>query len=105
MTSDSLALCAWRKFIDDSGQEGVNCAIFRNEGPHLSSELILEAEELAWRKWSYHRLYTYINPRKIISANPGYCFKIAGWINARNSKGKILLTKSGKIILEKLPDG
>jgi hypothetical protein len=29
----------------------VNCAVFRNEGPVLSSDLILEAEELAWGRW------------------------------------------------------
>ena len=33
------------------GQAGVNCTVFRNEGPVLSSELIREADELAWRRW------------------------------------------------------
>lgn len=44
MTVDCRALFAWRKFIDKSGQQGVNCSIFRNEGPELSSELIIEAD-------------------------------------------------------------
>lgn len=97
MTSDSRALFVWRKFIDKSGQQGVNCAIFRNEGPRLSSELILEAEELAWRRWPNERLYTYVNPRKVNSGNPGYCFKVAGWQYCG-------LTASRKLhILEKLP--
>lgn len=30
-TGDGDALFVWRKFIDDSGQIGVNCAVFRNE--------------------------------------------------------------------------
>lgn len=47
------ALFVWRKFIDDAvpKQEGVNCAAFRNEGPTLSSLLILEAEGFARSKW------------------------------------------------------
>jgi hypothetical protein len=96
MTSDSQALFAWRKFISDNQQTGINCAIFRNEGPYLSSELIQEAEQLAWERWPNERLYTYVNPTRIRSCNPGYCFKKAGWINCGTSK-------SGLIILEKIP--
>lgn len=90
------ALFVWRKFIDRSGQKGVNCAVFRNESPLLSSKLILEAEEIAWHRWPGERLYTYVDPRKIKSPNPGYCFKMAGW----KTCGK---TQGGLIILEKLP--
>lgn len=79
MTSDSKALFVWRKFIDKSGQLGVNCAVFHNEGPYLSSELILEAEQIAWQRWPGQRLYTYVNNKKVISSNPGYCYKMAGW--------------------------
>lgn len=79
MTSDQSALFVWRKFQSGDGQEGINCAIFRNEGPLLSSYLILEAEKRAYERWGNQRLYTYINAEKIKSANPGYCFKKAGW--------------------------
>jgi hypothetical protein len=97
LTADSLALFVWRKFIDQSGQQGVNCAIFRNESQLLSSQLILEAEQIAWQKWPGSRLYTYVNPRAIRSTNPGYCFKIAGWNPCGHTKKRNLL------ILEKLP--
>ena len=97
MTADGLALFVWRKFISDNGQQGVNCAVFRNEGPHLSSELIREAEQLAWSRWPGERLYTYVNPGKIRSTNPGYCFLMAGWKKCGVSKG-------GLVILEKLPE-
>jgi hypothetical protein len=97
MTSDGTALFVWRKFISGDGQQGVNCAIFRNEGRILSSELILEAEKLAWQRWPNERLYTYVNPKSIKSNNPGYCFIKAGWM-------KIGITKVNKlIILEKFP--
>lgn len=96
MTSDCRALFVWRKFIDDTGQRGINCAVFRNEGNLLSSQLILEAEQIAWLRWPGERLYTYINAGKIRSTNPGYCFQRAGWHKCGSTKG-------GLIIMEKLP--
>jgi len=96
LTSDCKALFVWRKFISGNGQQGVNCAVFRNEGKQLSSKLILEAEQLAWCRWPNERLYTYVNPKGIRSTNPGYCFKQAGW-------HKCGVTKINKlIILEKV---
>jgi hypothetical protein len=98
MTSDSRAIFVWRKFISGDCQDGVNCAVFRNEGSgYLSSQLILEAEQLAWKRWPGQRLYTYVNPRKIKSHNPGYCFKVAGWRVCGETKINHL------VILEKLP--
>jgi len=99
LTVDCNALFIWRKFIDRSGQTGINCAVFHNESELLSSELIQEAEQIAWQQWPGQRLYTYIDARKIESVNPGYCFKIAGWKQCGKTKSKQL------IILEKLPKG
>lgn len=90
------ALFVWRKFKSADGQIGVNCAVFRNESPRLSSELILDACDIAWDRWPNERLYTYVNPRKIRSTNPGYCFLKAGF-------RKCGVTKVNKlVILEKL---
>jgi len=99
MTPDGAALFVWRKFIDKSGQKGINCAVFRNEAPekYLSSQLILEAEEFAWRRWPGERLYTYVNPKKIRSSNPGYCFIVAGWRKCGVTASRRL------VILEKWP--
>lgn len=91
------AIFAWRKFKSDNGQDGVNCAIFRNESKVLSSILLLEAEQIAWERWPTERLYTYVNPNKVKSVNPGYCFKIAGWRNCGITKVNKLL------IMEKFP--
>lgn len=80
ITPSCDALFVWRKFIDDGGQRGINCAVFHNESRMLSSFLILEAEKLALVRWpDATRFYTYVNPRKVRSPNPGYCFKVAGW--------------------------
>jgi hypothetical protein len=103
MTTDGLAVIAWRKFIDKSGQKGVNNCIFQNNSSLLSSSLLLEAEQLAWSRWPGERLYTYVNPRKV-SVNPGYCYKMAGWTLVRDAEtGTVAHLTIGKklIILEK----
>ena len=76
---DALALFVWRRFISADGQEGVNCAIFRNEGAGRSSDLIREADAIADARWPGERHYTYVAADKIRSSNPGCCFKQAGW--------------------------
>ena len=91
------AILAWRKFISADGQDGINCAIFRNEGPVLSSDLLLEAEELAFERWpDEERLFTYVNARQVKSPNPGFCFLKAGWRRCGRTKW------NGLHILEKV---
>lgn len=95
-TWEGDALFVWRKFKDDSGQEGINCAVFRNESTHLSSELIRQADAIADAVWPGERHYTYVSAEKVRSTNPGYCFLMAGW-------RKCGMTKVNKlIIMEKL---
>lgn len=96
LTLNCDALFVWRKFISMDNQEGVNCAVFRNESAILASDLIREACELAWRRWPGQRLYTYVNPKKVASKNPGYCFKMAGWQQCG-------VTKKGLLVFEILP--
>lgn len=80
LTPDALALFIWRKFISMDSQEGVCCAVFRNEGPQLSSYLIREADAIAWERWPGERLYTYVDPKKTRrKRDPGRCFLRAGW--------------------------
>lgn len=98
ISQDGKALFVWRKekYRNDD-QVGVTCAVFRNESNTLSSELIKQAEVIAWKRWPGARLFTFVNAKKIQSANPGYCFKMAGWKQCGISKAKKL------IILEKIP--
>lgn len=93
-TNAGDALFVWRKFIDDSGQKGINCAVFRNESEHLSSELIRQADKIADHVWPSCRHYTYVRAKDVRSSNPGFCFIAAGW-------RKCGMTKSGLIVLEK----
>ena len=100
ITVDGSALFGWQYNTIEryDHQLGVNCFVYRNEGSILSSELILEAEELAWQRWPGKRLFTYVWDAKVKSANPGYCFKKAGWRHCgRNADGRLT-------ILEKLPE-
>jgi hypothetical protein len=91
MTPGNDALFVWRKFIDDSGQTGINCAIFRNESTYLSSWLIEQAELVAWSIWPGERLYTTVDPTKVLSRNPGFCYLKAGWKKCGFTKVKKLL--------------
>lgn len=91
MTPCARALFVWRKFKSMDNQVGVNCAVFRNEGAGLSSALIAAAMDLAWERWPGERLYTYVNPRKVASANPGYCFLMAGWRRCGATKARQLM--------------
>jgi hypothetical protein len=100
LTPDARAVFAWRKFISDDGQQGINCAIFRNERPASrtdSSELIRAADLLADRRWPGERHYTYVNPRAVLSSNPGFCFIAAGWRRCGITKRRKYL------ILERTP--
>ncbi len=92
------AMFVWRKFIDDSGQEGINCAVFRNESTHTSSRLIRQADAIADCLWPDSRHYTYVNAKEVKSRNPGFCFIKAGW-------RKCGFTKRGLLILERIPNG
>lgn len=95
--ADGRALFVWRKFIDKSGQHGVNCAVFRNEGERRASDLIREAEQLAWGRWPGERLYTYVDAAEVRGSAPGYCFRRAGWKRCGQTLARQLL------IFEKMP--
>ncbi len=102
ITPNGDALLAWRRFLDDSGQTGANCAVFRNEGQVLSSRLIREGMDVAWGRWPGARLYTYVDARKVGRRNhgghnPGYCFLKAGWSRCGHTRSR------GLLILECLP--
>lgn len=100
LTPCARALLVWREFVSKdptAGAGDVNCAIFRNEGAGLSSDLIRAAMALAWSRWPGARLYTYVNARKVRSRNPGYCFICAGWRRCGVTQERRL------VILEALP--
>jgi hypothetical protein len=101
-TESGDAFFAWRKFKDacidqrtGAPQAGVNCAAFRNEGAIQSSELVRQADAIADCLWPDRRHYTYVDPKRVQSRNPGYCFLVAGWRRCG-------FTKGGLIVLERV---
>lgn len=82
LTETCDALFGWLENTIErwDGQVGTNCFVFRNTGPVLSSELIREADELAWTKWPDQRHWTYVDGRQVRhKRDPGRCFLKAGW--------------------------
>jgi hypothetical protein len=72
--------------------------LFRNLGPHRSSELIRAALERTYQEWirrygelPTERLRTEIDVKAVRSSNPGYCYKIAGWEVDRRVGRKLYL--------------
>lgn len=85
LSSDGLAawVSHWPKAeLALDGIDAFRCSLFRNESPVLSSVLIAEARATTVESWGpppSDGWLTYIEPGKIASANPGYCFKLDGW--------------------------
>jgi len=99
LTQDCRAVFVWHRPALErrSGQVGVCCTLFRNEGDRLSSDLVREADDLAWARWPGERHFTYVADGRIRSVNPGFCFKKAGWrVCGRNADGRLT-------VLERLP--
>lgn len=58
------------------------CSMFRNEGPRRSSELVREAMDITEARWGTSPpdgWVTWIEPGKVASSMPGWCFRRAGW--------------------------
>ena len=88
VTPDNRAVFGWWRPHPQSGLQSMNgldgwtCTIFRNLSTTLSSLLILDAETMLKDTVSDcgpDGLLTYVWDKKVASANPGYCFKCAGW--------------------------
>lgn len=105
ITAACDAVFAWQRNTGPrlDKQTGVICTLFRNEGAVLSSSLIREACEIAWRRWPGWRLFTYVSPSQIRSVNPGACFKHAGWQLVRDEQGAPYRSGRGLLLLEILP--
>ncbi len=95
LSPDGNALFVWLRAdpaLRGDHIDGVNCTIFRNESPVLSSELILEAEKFAHDRWPGLKLFTYVSKERVKSKNPGWCFMKAGWKpEGENKSGKLRL--------------
>jgi len=119
--AEGTILFGWIWAEDDKrsdGQTGYNCVIFRNESSRKASDILLEAERLAFEKWGPNRLYSYIDPSKttIITALRnypkwgirkgerivGFSYRKAGWKPVLHKNGKPHESKAGLHLFVKL---
>lgn len=99
LLASSDALFVWRRQeYRKDGQVGIECSIFRNESPALSSDLIREACEMAWRRWPGARLFTFVDDIQVKTseqrgrATAGWCYRKAGWKPCgRNADGRLTI--------------
>lgn len=90
VTGDELAtwVTTWPKYNAD-GLEAYRCSIFRNEGPYLSSDFVVEAMRATEAEWGpppVDAWVTWVDTAKVGAngSNPGYCFLRAGWWRDRS---------------------
>lgn len=72
--------------------------MFRNLGAGLSSDLVRSALAMTYAEWERRygrlpeeRLRTEVEVASVKSANPGYCYLMAGWERGEVKRGKLYL--------------
>lgn len=85
-TTDTKARFIWRNMV------------FRNLYAGVASDLIREATERTYEEWvkrygrlPEERLRTEIGIKEVKSADPGRCYRLAGWVDDRVVRGKLYL--------------
>lgn len=95
LTTEADALFAWRYFEDDWLKgKGLFCAIYRNESGLKGTVLLKQALRVAECRWPGEPQFTYVDPKKIKSTNPGCVFKLCGFKKiGETSKGLHVLRR------------
>lgn len=99
LTDDGLAVWGVCENLDPAGALRWRVTIFRNEGPRLSSSLVLEGTARTFEHWRRRYggvppvpLQTEIDPRKTRrKRDPGRCFRKAGWREVARRRGLVVL--------------
>jgi len=94
VTPDLRSLAIFRRGRLADGRSGVWLTCFRREDHRgRASELIRQVCRLAWQRWPGQAITTWVDPRRVDSAVPGYCFRRAGFRRIRTTRrGLIELT-------------
>lgn len=107
---NALWVTSWQKreYVDHDWPGAWECALFRNEGPRLSSNLIREA--VAITRWRYgdppaEGFITFVDPDKTRrKRDPGRCFRKAGWkAIGETAGGKIVFHLAAENVGEPAP--
>lgn len=84
--ADGVWLSSWPRpeFVQHEWPDAWICSLFRNESPHLSSELIRQAVAVTRHKWGAPPsggMVTFVAPDKVRrKRDPGRCFRRAGFV-------------------------
>lgn len=105
LTLDERAVWGAIENLDPVGNLRWRVSLFRNEGPTLSSALVIEATTRTYLFWTRHYrsvpavpLQTEVDPRSVRSKrDPGRCFLRAGW--------RTVGVRRGLVVLEAPPQG
>lgn len=100
--ADALWVSSWpfAEFVKHAWAGAWVCSCFRNESPHLSSELIREAVAATRYRWPVPErgMVTFVDPEKTRrKRDPGRCYRRAGWQPVGETQG-------GLVALQILPD-
>ena len=81
--ADALWVSCWQPIIKHQWKHSWECALFRNESPHLASELIRQAVAATRWKWGdapSDGMITFVNKTKVRhKRDPGRCYLKAGF--------------------------
>jgi hypothetical protein len=106
VNSERTAVWGWwrphpsSKIVAMNGRDGWTCSVFSYHPPQatrplLASELVLDAERalaalerdgLTAAPCGPDGMLTYVDARKVRSSNPGYCYKLVGWVRVGRAK-------------------
>lgn len=101
--ADALWVTSWpyAQYVKHAWGGAWVCSLFRNESPHLSSDLIREAVAITrgiWTDVPALGMVTFVDALKTRrKRDPGRCYRRAGWQPCG-------LTKGGLVALQQLPD-
>jgi len=74
-----------------AGQYGIYLSVFRNESCRRASELVRAACAKAWHRWPGRPIFTLVDPRRVTSGVPGYCFRRAGFQRTGTTRRGLLV--------------
>jgi hypothetical protein len=100
---DAVWVTSWpyAEYVQHAWPGAWVCSIFRNESPHLSSDLIRQAVAVTLQIWPVPPdlgMVTFVDPAKVRhKRDPGRCFLKAGF-------RRVGFTQGGLVALQVLPD-
>ena|SRR5690242_11579900 len=93
--ADALWVTSWpfAEYVKHAWPGAWVNSLFRREGEGLASAMIREAVAITrwyWPDVPALGMVTFVDPRKVQSRNPGYCYQMAGFRRVGTTKGGLI---------------